>query len=494
MSIARNVFILFSLWWIASPAAAHQYVVEVDESARVLSVRASFDEPVRVALGSSRGARHVRQLRRCDSDDSLRLRRGRVETAERCLQYSVGLNKTATNSRTRARYAGVRDIVTSPDHWLMLPDDEDTLVRVVFILPEGVNVSVPWKPSSTDFADKALAGVDVEEGSSSLRAEGYEFRHREISSNAVTAFGRFQKEIVNVPGGELRVALLRTKHKVEAEKMLRWLSDAASNVSQAHGKFPMVSTQIVVVPVNDSAAEPVPFGHVIRNGGEAVQFFVDTDWSLDSFLGDWTATHEFSHLLMPYVRDRWVSEGFASYYQNVLMARGEVYTPAKAWRKLHEGYGRGRMSAPGMSPRSASMRNGGLMKMYWSGAAIALMGDVQLRQLSGNKESLDTAMRKIRLCCLPSRKAYSDKEFFALLDSYTGQTVFTDLYNDYANSAGFPDVRKLFTQMGIETSGDVKLVDAEMADIRDSIMRPRGKGVAAVADREATETDFGLAR
>lgn len=270
--------------------------------------------------------------------------------------------------------------------------------------------------------------------------------------------------------------------------MLRWLSDAADNVSQAHGRFPMASTQIVVVPVNDRASEPVPFGHVIRNGGEAVQFFVDTDWALDSFLGDWTATHEFSHLLMPYVKDRWVSEGFASYYQNVLMARGEAYTPVKAWRKLFEGYGRGRMSAPGMSPRSATMRNGGLMKMYWSGAAIALMGDVQLRQLSDNEESLDTAMRKIRLCCLPSRKAYSDREFFALLDSHTGRTVFGDLYNDYANSAGFPDVRDLYKRLGIETSGKIRLVDAELAQIRDAIMRPRGH---EFVDKASTQTEVG---
>ena len=175
---------------------------------------------------------------------------------------------------------------------------------------------------------------------------------------------------------------------------------------------------------------------------------------------------------MPYVEDRWVSEGFASYYQNVLMARGRVYTPQTAWRKLYEGYGRGRMSAPGMSPRSATMRNGGLMKMYWSGAAIALMGDVKLRELSNNEQSLDTVMSKMRLCCLPSRKAYTDIEFFRLLDSKTDYTVFTDLHRDYANAAGFPDVRALFKRLGVKTGGGVKLVDAELADIRDAIMRP----------------------
>ena len=155
------------------------------------------------------------------------------------------------------------------------------------------------------------------------------------------------------------------------------------------------------------------------------------------------------------------------------MARGQAYSPKKAWRKLYEGYGRGRMSAPGMSPRSATMRNGGLMKMYWSGAAIALMGDVQLRQLTNSRESLDSAMSNMRLCCLPSRKAYSDLEFFELLDIKTGHTVFADLHRKYANAAGFPEVRDLFKRMGIETGSDVLLVDAELSGIRDAIMRPR---------------------
>ena len=88
----------------------------------------------------------------------------------------------------------------------------------------------------------------------------------------------------------------------------------------------------------------VPFGHVIRDGGEAVRFFVNDDKPLDKYLGDWTATHEFAHLLLPYIesKQKWISEGFASYYQNVLLARRGVYSEEEArvwmdetgWRAL----------------------------------------------------------------------------------------------------------------------------------------------------------------
>ena len=63
---------------------------------------------------------------------------------------------------------------------------------------------------------------------------------------------------------------------------------------------------------------------------------MDPDRPLDDLRTDWTATHEFSHLLLPYVsrRDRWLSEGLASYYQNVLRARDGRLSETDAWRKL----------------------------------------------------------------------------------------------------------------------------------------------------------------
>ena len=48
---------------------------------------------------------------------------------------------------------------------------------------------------------------------------------------------------------------------------------------------------------------------------------VDASASSRDLRTDWTASHEFAHLLLPYVSDKWVSEGVASYYQNVLQAR-----------------------------------------------------------------------------------------------------------------------------------------------------------------------------
>ena len=123
----------------------------------------------------------------------------------------------------------------------------------------------------------------------------------------------------------------------------------------------------------------------MRGGGVAAEFFVDETRSLDSFREDWTAAHELSHMLLPFVtrNDRWLSEGLASYYQNVLRARDGRLSEEQAWQKLHSGFERGRAGSGSSSEAKASSSGwGSIMHIYWSGAAIMLMADSELRMLS----------------------------------------------------------------------------------------------------------------
>ena len=66
----------------------------------------------------------------------------------------------------------------------------------------------------------------------------------------------------------------------------------------------LFASQVVVIPVGGSrrnSRSAVPFGRVIRDGGETVELLVDQTQPLENLLGDWTATHEFSHLMLPYL-------------------------------------------------------------------------------------------------------------------------------------------------------------------------------------------------
>ncbi len=190
--------------------------------------------------------------------------------------------------------------------------------------------------------------------------------------------------------------------------------------------------------------------------------------------------------MLPYVdhEQRWISEGFAQYYQNVLLARAGQYSAENAWKRIRQGLERGRKSAPGVSPNDAA--DGGWrdsrMKVYWSGAALALMADVELRRRSEGAESLDSVLDQLQRCCLPSARSWSGVELFEKFDSLVDKPLFMNLYRQYADTDDFPDTRPLLTRLGItERDGKVWFDDdAELASIRQAITRAR-RGVSAAA-------------
>ncbi len=425
-----------------------------------LWVEARFSPSVDSLTARSRDAgKFLIDARDCENSDKIRLQNRRMllpANGIRCMYYTVDLQRAARQERlNRSLLPG--NIIVSPSVWLWRPElTRRTELRVRFQLPENVKVSVPWELISADRQEYRLAKSPE-------------------SANAPAVFGNFYYREVGVPGAVLRVGVLKAKGGMDPETLVNWIRATATDVSLAYGRFPNPSPQVVVIPVDgsrDKSQSAVPFGRVVRDGGETVELFVDQRQPIEAFLGDWTATHEFCHLLLPYMRrqQKWLSEGFAQYYQNVLLARSGTYDDLTAWQKLYEGFERGRQSRPEMSPNEAATEGvrTGLMKVYWSGAALALMADVKLREQSGGEETLDAVLGRLQECCLPSDRAWSGPELFAKLDSLSSYPVFTQLYRRYADAAGFPDARPLFERLGLSVSNDkVRLRrHAELADIR----------------------------
>lgn len=467
LSSARVMLAVFSLATAASAFAdvEHRYTVTVDKELRELHVQARFSQPINSVTARSRDAGSLlTDVQDCDSNEPLRMRNRRMMLPQggiRCINYSVDLERAAREERRNLRLAD-DNILVSPSRWLWRPElNGDTKLRVRFEMPDAMQVAVPWQ---------AIEG----------RHNEYLLGESPESANAPSLFGEFTSTEIDVPGATLRVSVPQTRPAIDTDKILTWLRATATDVTLTYGRFPNPSPHVVVMPVSNgrwSSSSAVPFGRVIRDGGEVVELFVNPSRPLDEFLGDWTATHEFSHLMLPYVssRHRWVSEGFSQYYQNVLLARSGAYTEDMAWAKLHAGLQRGAASRPELSPNEAASRGirGARMKVYWAGAAIALMADVEIRRRSNNRESLDDVLERLQTCCLPSERVWSGPELFEKLDSLTQEPVFMALYRRYAETVGFPATSDLFEELGVEVDGSRTRLRryAELAEFRESIMR-----------------------
>lgn len=445
-------------------AATHEYVVTIDADMQRMSVAATFGEPVRTIKVRSRDASdYVSNARDCGANDEHRLRvRNRNMTLPRagltCLTYTVNLARAARNERRNASLAA-SNIIVSPAAWFWRPTlNADDEIIVQFDTPAGVDVSVPW--SAVPGTTNTFRVADSPE-----------------SSTAFAAFGEFEFRETPIAGANLRVTMMQPQRDIPVEPLYEWVRDTAATVALAYGRFPNPDVSVVLIPVGNRGwgDDAVIFGRVVRDGGESVELFINPARPIEEFYDSWTATHEFSHLMLPYIseRHRWISEGFASYYQNVLMARAGRYTEERAWRKLWEGFDRGTQARPDMSMNDAADSGGRAttMKIYWSGAAIALMADVELRRRSAGRESLDTVLSRLQQCCVPSDRTWSGPELFAQLDRLIDEPLFMPLYERYANAAGFPDAHGLLRQMGVSYSWRrVRLNDdAEFARIRTAI-------------------------
>ena len=292
----------------------------------------------------------------------------------------------------------------------------------------------------------------------------------------------FGHKLIEVADGRLTVIVQPRPDSVsvEPQKIIRWLTAAADSITTIYGHFPVEQIAVSVIPVTPRLGEtqPVPFGMVKRGPPVQVEFFVNLDRPLKSFLTDWTAVHEFSHLMLPYI-DReaaWLSEGIATYYQYVALVRAGMINEQQAFSKFIAGLERGRQNTSGstsLQQDSRQMREQQkFMRVYWSGMAFAMNLDVKLRQQSNNQKSLDAALLKFHHCCLPADSPWSPNELITRLDQLIETDLFSKNYYHYANRQDFPNMTQLFVNLGVSTQNGITVIDEEAASssIRRAIM------------------------
>jgi hypothetical protein len=452
-----KVFSFLPVLWLLWPASvlcgALQYTVTTDARLDELTVRACFegDMPRRLIARAKRAPELLREVRLESSGEVIALTNHGtsltlpISEAPACVHYRVDINGPGVPHRHSGHWRTREAVVFDPALWLWLPDKKNVEARLDFVLPPGFDVSAPWPRLGR-------SGDTV----------SYTYRERLPGWEARLAIGRFAVESLELPGGRIRYALLPGEPAADAEAVRRWVTGGARALASAYGRLPVPDVQLLVVPVGHGK-DPVPWGEVQRGGGDAVHLYINQRRPPEEFRDDWVLVHEFSHLLHPVLQssDRWLSEGLASYYQNVLRARAGLMSKAQAWERLHAGFERGiRGTPPGRSLEETSetmTRDHTYMRVYWSGAAIALLADVGLRRRTRGAQSLDTALAALGACCLPATRRWTAEELLQRLDDLTGTTVFMELYEEHIDSADFPELSALYTELGLQATSPTTL-------------------------------------
>jgi hypothetical protein len=387
------------------------YEVTLDAKQAAISVVACFDSapPETLATGLSISSEFLIE----NSLQNLTLKRRNNELTyssnNSCSRYSVDLEKAAI--KRQARKINGSWLVNNRA-WLWQPIDNAEFT-IHFISPQKapVAVSVPWILSS----------------------EGYLAGNTPIGWTSRMAFGNIVNLPIKLGNQTLRASILGINNQRKINSFKDWLTESVFAVSQLYGRFPIDQAQILVAPIG-KRREAIPWAEVQRAGLPAAHLFIDQYRPIQEFKKDWTTVHELSHLLIPRIeyRDRWLSEGLASYYQNVAKARAGLLSEQHAWQKLKRGFAKGRKAFSGSLRSSRATKH-----LYWGGAAFFLLADIRLRNLP-TPQTLDQVLDALQSCCLPNDTLWNAEQFVNKMDSLSDTTIFSDLLKNEAQANKFP--------------------------------------------------------
>lgn len=440
---------------LAEPAG--HYVVALDSKLAAFTVDACFSESLagRVRLAPSLPPQALVGLAPL-GDEHPGVYRAR-ESRDHCLHYALDLMRLRSSDR-QAQFSRVPGAILLDPSWLFAIPMVSTLqtLEVEVLLPHGMHLAAP---------------VAIDAGSRTR----FTLTTRAWRRGGRLAFGAVQRTEHQIAGSTLRVDVVGQSSVAEQRKFNTWVTEAASALASLYGRLPIPEVQILVVP---EARDPdvVPWGEVLRASSDAVLLFVDRTRTDAELAEDWVALHEFSHLLHPTLArdDSWLSEGLASYYQNVLRARHGRASAEIAWRALLDGFARGRSDTDGtltLAEATQQMRMRGLfMRVYWSGAAMMLAGDVELRLRTHGVKSLPRVLDQFARCCLPSTREWSATEMLTRWDQLAGVKVFAPLARRTVTATTFPDLAPTLGVLGIAEHAPLFSTADASARLRDAIM------------------------
>ncbi len=385
-----------------------------------------------------------------------------------CIKYKIDL---VAAEKMLARSLITRfgtDLLLSPSFWLFLPNNtsEKDQVRATLSLPKGMSFSTPWQKIAGDNDNRIH----------------YRIKITPDNWSSLLAFGYFKIIKIKADNTNLRVALINELRFKTVNKIKLWLQAAVKAVTSAYGQFPVHNPQILVIP-SSSSGQAVRFGQASQGGGHGIQFYVNPNRPIEEFLDDWIAAHELSHLFLPELdhEGTWFSEGVATYYQNILRARVGQLSKQQAWQEIYDGFLRGMQGMSSKNLRQATLnmyRDHSYMRIYWSGTAITLMADIELRIKTRGRLNLDKLLKKFNNCCSSQMTEWSLTDLFRKFDELANVPVFMPLYRRYAQSKKFPATTGLLTKLGVEVvKGKVTLKNAAaLSEIRRRITENKKPG------------------
>lgn len=237
-----------------------------------------------------------------------------------------------------------------------------------------------------------------------------------------------------------------------ASNVVDWVRRAAVAVTNYLGRYPVKSLDLNVSP---GGGGPVNGG--VTHGNSRIRVRLGPDARARDLRHDWILTHEMFHLAFPTLQDRysWMMEGLSDYLEPVARARVGQLRPQDVWREMVEKLPQG-LPAPG--DRGLDLDHT-WARIYWGGDLFWLLADVRIREQTGNRRSVDDAIRAILDAGGDGGANWSLERVLQAGDKATGTTVLADLHDELGGQPGHVDLDALWKKLGIKYESGIVTFD-----------------------------------
>jgi len=299
-------------------------------------------------------------------------------------------------------------------------------------------------------------------------ASAQEGRIVDLHGSPYAAFGLAAATRLDLPDGEITVAMSGGAPALGREAIARWIEVRARAVASYYGRFPVPHAALLVLFTSDRG---VGGGSTMGSGGASVMLSLGEHVSARALANDWILVHELVHVAFPNVGSAWIEEGLATYVEPLIRVRAGLLEPDEIFHDLLEGLPQGQPQ-PGDNGLDHTDSWG---RRYWGGALFWFLADVAIRKSTNNARSLDDALRRILAQGGNVGVTWTVDRALEEGDRDAGGTVLRDLRAKLGGAPVTTDLDALWNELGVHLVGDAVVYDdtAKLAAIRKSIAARR---------------------
>jgi len=303
---------------------------------------------------------------------------------------------------------------------------------------------------------------------------GYGLRANEIRVATFGLFGAFERyeatlvDLQNQPA-TLDIVTMDGALLVDKALVHSWVRETARAVSDFYQGFPVARTLLAIVPVPEATS--VVHGKVLPESSPGVAILVGSRARAEALYADWILTHELLHLGFPsfVAEGKWLDEGLATYFEPLIRARKGWLSERDVWAEFYWNMPQGLRTLE----RSGLEAPTSYRAMYWAGALVCLMVDVEAHRQSRGKQSLQYALRRLVRAGGDATRVWRLADVVQSIDASLGAPILGLLTRRHLHSGHPVKLPRLFAELGVKLSGDQVVLDdnAPLAETRRAITR-----------------------